>query len=141
MKNIFKKFKHFYVKVRKYLNSQNYKPYGIRNVVKALLGALCLAILALIPIATIVVVILMQLPPISWFYYVMMTLIFMVIILLVPCIVTLFQAILANYQLSNHETEGIEQVKLREIFIYELINPLYWLVGVLVVIIINYYLK
>lgn len=136
-----KKFKAFYVRVRNFLASQSFNVYQKGSVIKSLLGAVLLVLLAFVPIITIIVVVLMQMTPLSWFYYVMMVVIFLCVILLVPCVVTLFQAILKNYPKRQKGPEDLQPVRLRDIFIYELINPLYWLVGVLFVVIVNYYLK
>lgn len=123
-------------KVRASIREISFSEIGYKKVIPSLLGAILITIIAMIPFILIDVELLKQFPSIIWFYHVILAGIFISILLIVPFGTMLFYSILKNYT----QKEEVQNLAIKDVFLSELLNPIYLILAVMFIAILKGFL-
>lgn len=105
-------------------------------ILKVTLFTLLFGIIVALPFVLIFVELLKQFSPVVWFFYVVLVLIFICVILFIPFCMMIYYTVLKNYS----KKEEIEKINTKLVFLGELLNPIYLILGIGVVLILFYFL-
>ena len=132
MKKLFSKIK----ENNNLIKEMDVNEFSKGTITKVTLFTLLFGIVIAVPFVLVFIELLKQFSPVIWFFYVILALIFVCVMLFIPFCMMIYYTVLKNYS----EREEIGKINTKLVFLGELLNPLYLILGIGVVLILLLFL-